>query len=217
MGVLPSPALSLQPPPPLLLISLDMGFDIWVRPLGPIAPQGNAWMHFPNVAGALRYLRSEEKGSLRIQHTQVMRAAKANATRDGYAFTFDEPSSLVVASPARLQRTAAAPAPNLSSFGFTAVRCARCGANICGTKHTCSRCHRFVDEACMQFVERVAQCFSCTCRACGNELAFHTVECHVCHFRVHPTCTINGVVCSGGGRCWLTMFLRHVSSPMHGS
>ena len=150
-------------------------------------------MHFPNVAEALRYLRSEDEGSVRIQHTQVARAAKANATRDGYAFTFDEPSSLVVAPPARPQRTTAAPAANLSTFGFTTVRCACCGANICGTKHTCSRCHPVVDEACMRLVERLVQRFSCTCRACGNKLASHTVECHACHFRVHPTCTTDGV------------------------
>ena len=190
-GVFLSLALSLHPSPPMFC--LDMGCGIWVRPLGPIAPQGAAWMHFPNVAEALRCLRSEKGGSLRIQHTQVTRAAKANAMRDGYAFTFDEPSSLVVASPARSQRTTTAPAPNLLSFGFTAVRCACCGANICGTKHTCSKCHRVVDEACMQLVERLVQCFSCTCRACGNELASHTVECHVCHLRVHPTCTTHGV------------------------
>ena len=150
-------------------------------------------MHFANVAEALRYPRSADGGSLRIQHTQVSRAAKANATRNGFAFTFEEPSSLVVSSPPRSQRTPAAPAPNLSTFGFTSVRCACCGANICGTKHTCSRCHRVVDEACMQLVERLVQCFSCTCRACGSELASHTVECHACHFRVHPTCTTNGV------------------------
>ena len=119
-----------------VLISLDMGSDIWVRPLGPVAPQGVAWMHFPNVAEALRYLRSEEGGSLRTQHTQVTRVAKANATGDGYAFTFDKPSSLVVASVARSRRTATALAPNLSTFGFKAVRCACCGANICGTKHS---------------------------------------------------------------------------------
>ena len=180
-------------PPLFLLISLDMGSDIWVRPLGPVAPQGVAWMHFANVAEALRDQRSADGGSLRIQHTQVARAAKANATRDGYAFTFEEPSSLVVASPPRSQRTPVAPAPNLSTFGFTSVRCACCGANICGTKYTCSRCHRVVDEACMQLVERLVQCFSCTCRACGNELPSHTVECHACHFRVHPTCTTDGV------------------------
>ena len=45
----------------------------------------------------------------------------------------------------------------------------------------------------MQLVERVVKCISCTCHACGNELASHTVECHACHFRVHPTCTTNGV------------------------
>ena len=89
-------------------------------------------MHFLNVAEALRYLRSEEGVSLRIHHIQVTRVAKANATRDGYAFTFDEQSFFVVASPALSQRTTAAPTPNLSTFGFTAVRCARCGANICG-------------------------------------------------------------------------------------
>ena len=85
-------------------------------------------MHFANVAEALCYLRSEDGGSLCIQHTQVARAAKANATRDGYAFTFEEPSSHVVASPPRSQRIAAAPAPNLSTFGFTSVRCACCSA-----------------------------------------------------------------------------------------
>ena len=58
----------IAPPPPLfLLISLDMGSDIWVRPLGPIAPQGVAWMHFASIGEALRYLRSEDGGSLRIQ------------------------------------------------------------------------------------------------------------------------------------------------------
>ena len=167
--------------PLFLLISLDMGSDIWVRPLGYIAPQGVTWMHFANIAEAPRYLRSEDGGSVRIQHTQVARAAKANATRDGYAFAFDEPSSQVVASPARPRRTAAVPAPNLSKCGFTSVRCACCGANICGTKHTCTRCRRVVDEACMQLVEL------------GNELASHTVESHACHFGVHPNRTTDGV------------------------
>ena len=157
-------------------------------------------MHFASIAEALRYLHSEDGGSLHIQHTQVARAAKANATQDGYAFTVDDASSHVVAFPARLQRTAAAPAPNLSTFGFTTVRCACCGANICGTKHTCSRCHRVVDEACMQLVERPVQCFSCTCHACGNDLASHIVECHACHFRVHPTCTTDGVCMWCGAR-----------------
>ena len=52
----------IAPPPLFLLISLDMGSDIWVRPLGPISPQGVAWMHFANIAEALRYLRSEGDG-----------------------------------------------------------------------------------------------------------------------------------------------------------
>ena len=69
--------------PPPFLISLDMGSDIWVRPLGPIAPQGAAWMHFPNVAEAVRYLRSEEGGSLRIQHTQVTGEAGSPGTHPG--------------------------------------------------------------------------------------------------------------------------------------
>ena len=50
----------IAPPPLFLLISLDMGSDIWVRPLGPIAPQGVAWMHFANIAEALHYLLSED-------------------------------------------------------------------------------------------------------------------------------------------------------------
>ena len=50
-------------------------------------------MHF-----AFRYLRSEGGGSLRIQHTKVAQAAKADATGAGYAFTFDEPSFHVVFS-----------------------------------------------------------------------------------------------------------------------
>ena len=205
-------------PPLFLLIRLDMGSDIWVRPLGPIAPQGVAWMHFPNVAEALYYLCSEEGGPLRIQHTQVTWAAKANATQHGYAFTFDEPSSLVVASPARSQRTAAAPAPNLSTFGFTAVGCACCGANICGTKHTCSRCHRVVDEACNLWKDWYN--------------VFHVLVVHVGTIW-HPTLLnvmhvisvcipppplmvfVRGV--PRGSPCRLTLFLRHVSSPMHGS
>ena len=94
-----------------------MGSDIWVRSLGPIAPQGVTWMCFPNGAHALRYSRSEDGGSLRIQHTQVTRAAKANATRDGYAFTFDESSSFVVASSARSQAHPRHPRPICQPLG----------------------------------------------------------------------------------------------------
>ena len=47
-------------------------------------------MHLSIVAEALHYFLSEEGGSLLIHHTQVSRAAKANATWDGYAFTYVE-------------------------------------------------------------------------------------------------------------------------------
>ena len=58
----------IAPPPPslFLLISFDMGSDIWVRPLGPIAPQAVAWMHFSNVVEGLGYLCLEDGGSLCI-------------------------------------------------------------------------------------------------------------------------------------------------------
>ena len=42
-----------------------MGFDIWLRPLGPIAPQGVAWMHFASIAEALRYLCASNTPKLR--------------------------------------------------------------------------------------------------------------------------------------------------------
>ena len=45
----------------------------------------------------------------------------------------------------------------------------------------------------MQLVERLVQCFSCTCRVFGNELASYNVDCHACHFRVDPSCTTCGV------------------------
>ena len=34
---------------------LGMGHDVWMRPLGPIAPEGANWMHFPSVTAALRH------------------------------------------------------------------------------------------------------------------------------------------------------------------
>ena len=155
-------------------------------------------MHFPSVAAALRHLYSPAGGSLKkLQHTQVTRAAKSNATRDGWAFTMENPSLVnpVVAapspSPTPLQ-LAARPQP-LTPFFLAAVRCACCGINICGTKYTCNRCLQVVDEACMQVVGSTVHCFSCTCRACGNELPSHTVECHGCHFRMHPDCTTDGI------------------------
>ena len=50
-------------------------------------------MHFPSAAAALRHLHSPEGGSLtNLKHTQVLRAAKSNATQDGWAFTQEKPS-----------------------------------------------------------------------------------------------------------------------------
>ena len=118
-----------------------------MRPLGPVAAEGAAWLQFHSVAEALRFLHSEAGGSLRhLKHTQVARAAKSDGTRDGYSFTFKEPASMVVARPVRPQPAAT---PTLASFGLTAVRCACCGANICGVRHSCTRCIATVDEACM--------------------------------------------------------------------
>ena len=60
---------------PFLIV--HMGSGVWMRPLGPVAAEGAAWMHFHSVAEALRYLHSEARGSLRhLKHTQVARAAK---------------------------------------------------------------------------------------------------------------------------------------------
>ena len=38
-----------------------MGSDVWMRPLGPVAAEGAAWLHFHSVAEALRFLHSEAK------------------------------------------------------------------------------------------------------------------------------------------------------------
>ena len=81
---------------------LGMGGDLWMHPLGPIAPEGATWMHFPSVAAALHHLHSPAGGSLKkLQHPSVTRAAKSNATRDGWAFTMEDPSLVnpVVAAP----------------------------------------------------------------------------------------------------------------------
>ena len=84
---------------PFLIV--HMGSDVWMHPLGPVAAEGAAWMHFHSVAEARRYLHSEAGGSLRhLKHTQVARVAKSDATRDGYSFTFKELASMVVARPA---------------------------------------------------------------------------------------------------------------------
>ena len=139
----------------------------------PVAPEGVHWMHFPNVAAALRHSHSPAGGSLRkLHHNQVSRAAKSNATRDGWPFTREEPPSVTAAvaapspSPSPLQPGAAPRSP--TSFFPVAVRCACYAANICGTKYTCTRCHQVVDEAHMQVVGPPVHCLLCTCRACGN-------------------------------------------------
>ena len=151
-----------------------MGYDIWMRPLGPFLAEGAAWMHVHSVAEALRYLHSEAGGSLRhLKHTQVACAAKNDATRDGYSFTFKEPVSMVVARPARLQPAATA---TLASLGLTSVRCAACGANICGVTHSFTRCNAIVDEVCMARVGTEVHCFACTCRACRRALTTHLVH-----------------------------------------
>ena len=70
------------------LLNFDIGSDVGVQPLGPMAPELATWMYFSNIAAALRYLHSEEGGSLHIQHTPVSRAAKANTMQEGYIFFF---------------------------------------------------------------------------------------------------------------------------------
>jgi hypothetical protein len=186
---------------PFLIV--HMGSDVWMRPLGPVAAEGAAWLHFHSVAEALRFLHSEAGGSLRhLKHTQVARVAKSDGTRNGYSFTFKEPASMVVARPARPQPAAT---PTLASFGLTAVRCACCGANICGVRHSCTRCIATVDEACMARVGTEVHCFTCTCRACRRALSGHLVQCRKCNFRVHGECTTDGVctlcsaTCASGG------------------
>ena len=98
--------------------------------------------------------------------------------------------SMVVARPARPQPAAT---PTLASFGLTAVRCACCGANICGVRHSCTRCNAAVDEACMARVSTEVHCFTCTCRACRGVLSGHLVQCRKCNFRVHGECTTDGL------------------------
>ena len=54
---------------------------------------------------------------------------------------------------------------------------------------------------CMTMVGSTVHCFSCTCRACGQEVSTHDVECHTCHFRVCPGCTTDGICTSCVERC----------------
>ena len=180
---------------------LGMGGDVWMRRLGPFAPEGANWMHFNNASAALRYLHSPNGGALtKLAHTQVMRAAKTDGTRDGWAFSMKKPSSSTRALEAPPPSSSRA-TPSLSPFSLVPVQCACCGANICGTKYSCQRCHKVVDEACMTMVGSNVHCFVCTCRACGQEVSSLDVECHKCHFRIHPGCTTDGICIYGIWSC----------------
>ena len=183
---------------PFLIV--HMGSDVWMRPLGPVAAEGAAWMHFHNVAEVLHYLHSEAGGSLRpLKHTQVVRAAKNDATRDGYSFTFKEPAPMVVARPARPQPAATR---TLASLGLTVVRCACCDANICGVTYSFTRCNAIVDEVCMARVGTEVHCSACSCRACRRALTAHLVQCRKCNFRVHGEsilCTLCSPTSPSGG------------------
>ena len=128
---------------PCCLVShLGMGGDVWMRRLGPVAPESADWMHFNNALAALWYLHSPNGGALtKLAHTEVMRAAKTDGTRDGWAFTMKKPLSSSSA-PAAPPPSSSCATPSLSPFFLVPVRCACCGANICGTKYLCQRCHK---------------------------------------------------------------------------
>ena len=54
----------------------------------------------------------------------------------------------------------------------------------------------------MTMVGSNMHCFVCTCRAYGQEVSSIDLECHKCHFRVHPGCTTDGICtsCAEGRR-----------------
>ena len=132
---------------------LKMDGVVWMRPLSPITLEGVIWMPFPNGAAALRYLHSMAGGLLtKLHHTQVTKVAKSNATHDSWAFNMEKPPSLTFPLPSTspsLSQSGATLQP-LTLFFLGAVWCACCGANICGTRYTCKRCHEVVDEACLE-------------------------------------------------------------------
>ena len=116
---------------------------------------------FDNALAALRYLHSPDGGALtKLAHTQVMRAAKTDGTRDGWAFTMKKPlSSPGAAVPPPLSSRATA---SLSPFFLVPVRCTCCGANFFGTKYSCHRylacCSAFASAfACVTVAEMVGQ------------------------------------------------------------
>ena len=148
-------------------------------------------MHFPNVGEALHSLLSEDRASLRIQ-------LKSRGLPKPTPLGTDIPSRSMSHHPLWWLRPRARnaqpqhPRPICQHLGsrpsdvlaavqtFAAPSTHAAGANGLLMRHACK-------------VERLVQCFSCTCRACGNKLAFHIVECHACLFSVHPTCTTDGV------------------------
>ena len=148
-------------------------------------------MHFNNASAPLRYLQLSNRGALtKLAHTQVMRAAKTDGKRDGWAFTVKTRASsadVLVAPPPSSSRAT----PSLILFFLVQFAC--CRANICGTKYSCQRCHNVVDKACMTMVGSNVQCVVCTCHTCGREMSSFDVECHKCHFRVRPGCTTDGI------------------------
>ena len=121
---------------------------------------------------------------------------------------------MVVARPARPQPAAT---PTLASFGLTAVRCACCGANICGVRHSCTRCNATVDEACMARVSTEVHCFTCTCRACRRALSGHLVQCRKCNLRVHGECTTDGLCTLCSTACASSGTRYNVIVPYHAS
>ena len=103
-----------------------MAGAVWMRSLGLVALEGVHWMHFPNVAAALRHLHSLAGASLtKLHHSQVSWAAKSNAARDGWAFTMEEPpsftASVAAPSPSPLPLQPGAAPRSLTSFFLVAV------------------------------------------------------------------------------------------------
>ena len=73
-----------------------VGSDVWMRPL--VAQHAGLRSAFPAL---LHGHSGEGRSLLRLKHTQVCWAAKANATRDRWSFSFPGPlSSVIVANSA---------------------------------------------------------------------------------------------------------------------
>ena len=174
------------------------------RRRGPVAPEGADWMHFNNPWAALRYMHSPNGRALtKLAHTEVMRAAKTDGTRDGWAFTMWKPLSSSSA-PAAPPPSSSRATPSRSPSFLVSIRCACCGANISGTNYSCQSCHKVIDGVCMTTVGSSVHCFVCTCCAYGRQVSTLNVECHKCHFCMHPGCTTHGICTSCAERRWLS-------------